>query len=197
MSYDVVYESYMDKVLEYLQRLTTITPEQFQLIKPYLELRSFDKKVIILNKGDIEDYLSMVISGIVRKYTRSKGRESTIQLATEGHLIQAEISFHERTPSRVIIETIEPTLLVSLRYEGAMKILDEYEFAEDIAIRMLYMMFIIKDQRAYQQLSKNTRERFLDFVNTHPHMLQRVPQKILASYLDIEPETFSRLKHLV
>lgn len=197
MSYDVVYESYMDKVLEYLQRLTTITQEQFQLIKPYLELRSFDKKVIILNKGDIEDYLSMVISGIVRKYTRSKGRESTIQLATEGHLIQAEISFHERTPSRVIIETIEPTLLVSLRYEGAMKILDEYEFAEDIAIRMLYTMFIIKDQRAYQQLSKNTRERFLDFVNTHPHMLQRVPQKILASYLDIEPETFSRLKHLV
>jgi len=197
MKYDAVYENYMIKVQEYIQKLAPITTEQFLIIKPYLELRSFDKKVTIINKGDIENYLNLVINGIVRKYTKSKGRESTIQLATEGHIIQAEISFHERTPSRVILETIEPTLLVSLSHQNVQKLLEEYEFAEDLAIRILYFMFIIKDQKSFNQLRRNTRERFLEFVNQHPHMLQRVPQKILASYLDIEPETFSRLKHLV
>src|SRR5690606_20458212 len=197
MKYDAVYENYMIKVQEYIQKLAPITTKQFLIIKPYLELRSFDKKVTIINKGDIENYLNLVINGIVRKYTKSKGRESTIQLATEGHIIQAEISFHERTPSRVILETIEPTLLVSLSHQNVQKLLEEYEFAEDLAIRILYFMFIIKDQKSFNQLRRNTRERFLEFVNQHPHMLQRVPQKILASYLDIEPETFSRLKHLV
>jgi hypothetical protein len=41
------------------------------------------------------------------------------------------------------------------------------------------------------------RERFLDFVHKNPELLQRVPQKYLASYLNIQPETFSRFKHLL
>jgi hypothetical protein len=41
------------------------------------------------------------------------------------------------------------------------------------------------------------RERFIYFVNRNPELLQRVPQKYLASYLNIKPETFSRFKHLV
>ncbi|RYZ45663.1 MAG: TonB-dependent receptor, partial [Sphingobacteriales bacterium] len=49
----------------------------------------------------------------------------------------------------------------------------------------------------FNQVGKTTREKFLEYVNNHPHMLQRVPQKILASYLNIKPETFSRLKHLI
>jgi hypothetical protein len=41
------------------------------------------------------------------------------------------------------------------------------------------------------------RERFLNFIMKNPELLQRVPQKYLASYLNIKPETFSRFKHLL
>jgi hypothetical protein len=58
-------------------------------------------------------------------------------------------------------------------------------------------LFIKKDFRYFDQLQKSTRERFLEYMRTHPHMLQRVPQKYIASYLNIKPETFSRLKHLI
>lgn len=58
-------------------------------------------------------------------------------------------------------------------------------------------MFIKKDYRDFSQLKKTTRERFLDYMQSHPDMLQRVPQKYIASYLNIKPETFSRLKHLI
>ena len=43
----------------------------------------------------------------------------------------------------------------------------------------------------------NTRERFVHFVQNNPDLLQRVPQKYLASYLNMKPETFSRFKHLL
>jgi hypothetical protein len=54
-----------------------------------------------------------------------------------------------------------------------------------------------KDARYFDQLKTPTRDRFLEYINNHPEMLQRVPQKVLASYLNIKPETFSRLKHLL
>jgi len=69
--------------------------------------------------------------------------------------------------------------------------------AESLGRAMITQMFIKKDLRYFNQMRKSTRQIFLDYVNNHPHMLQRVPQKILASYLNIKPETFSRLKHLI
>ncbi len=61
---------------------------------------------------------------------------------------------------------------------------------------MISDLFIKSDNRYFNQLRKSTRERFLEYVRNHPDMVQRVPQKHLASFLNIKPETFSRLKHL-
>ena len=54
-----------------------------------------------------------------------------------------------------------------------------------------------KDKWQSQLVKLTPRERFLRFVSKHPELMQRVPQKYLASYLNIKPETFSRFKHMV
>ncbi|MGZ5247882.1 MAG: hypothetical protein ACXWV5_12525 [Flavitalea sp.] len=112
-------------------------------------------------------------------------------------MIQSEGSFHLQQPSEVVIESLEETLLLSMRYDHVQYALENIPGAEEIGLRLITYMFLKKNSRYYLQLKKSTRERFLDYVSQHPHMLQRVPQKILASYLNIKPETFSRLKHLV
>lgn len=53
------------------------------------------------------------------------------------------------------------------------------------------------DRRQLDMIRLSPRERFLHFVEQNPELLQRVPQKLLASYLSIQPETFSRFKHLL
>ncbi len=180
-----------------LQRFTGLSTENFQILVPYLQVRSFDKKTIIMPAGEMDDYLSLVVKGLVRKYITVDKKEITLQLATEGHIIQSEISFLTRTPSELTVESLEPSILVSMHVDKVHQALRDLPFAEELGRMIITYMFIKKDQRSYKQLSKNTRERFLDYVSEHPHMLQRVPQKILASYLNIKPETFSRLKHLV
>ncbi|RYY52479.1 MAG: hypothetical protein EOO09_21315 [Chitinophagaceae bacterium] len=55
---------------------------------------------------------------------------------------------------------------------------------------------VIKDRWQMQMIKMTPRERFLHFVDRNPELLQRVPQKYLATYLNIKPETFSRFKHL-
>jgi CRP-like cAMP-binding protein len=97
----------------------------------------------------------------------------------------------------VVLETLEPTILLSLTYDKMEEALDKFPKGERMGRLILSGMFIKKDENRYNRLSKSTRQRFFDYINNHQHMLQRVPQKYLASYLQIKPETFSRLKALL
>ncbi len=183
--------------LDYMQRFFPVSPEQAEMLMELSEMRHFDKRTIIVSEGEQEEYLSMVVSGLVRKYIRRGKSEITLQLATEGHIVHSEISFLKRVPSPVFVETIEPTTMVSFHYSNYEIALQKMPGADRIGRLLLTAMFVKKDERHYKQLHLTTRERFLEYLKNHPHMLQRVPQKYLASYLNIKPETFSRLKHLV
>ena len=184
-------------IFQFVQKFGKLTRADFDQLIPYFKMRYFEKKTIILQKGDVENYLNVVVKGLVRKFIKVRGNEITLQLATEGHMIQSEVSFHMRTPSDVTLETLEPTALICMDYHGVQDALQKIPNAEQLGRLIIEYMFIKKDHRYYSQLKNTTRERFLEYMNQHPHMLQRVPQKILASYLNIKPETFSRLKHLV
>lgn len=195
---NIVARECYEQLLVHLQRFSPISRESIEKLIPYLEIRRFEKKKKLVNQGEMEDYLNVVIKGLIRKYVPSSIRgEVTLQLATEGHFIQSEISFHHRVPSEVIVQTLEPTVLVSIRHDRlqeAFEIMPEFEI---LGRAVIMDMFIKKDARYFDQLKTPTRDRFLEYINTHPEMLQRVPQKVLASYLNIKPETFSRLKHLL
>ena len=184
-------------VLERLQRFFPVTQEQAIMMLDYSEMRYIDKKTVLVDEGGVEDYLNMVVSGLARKFVRKGKSEITLQLATEGHIIHSEISFLKRVPSPVVVETIEPTTFISVSYANYLDALEKMPGADRIGRLLVTAMFVKKDERHYNQLQQTTRERFLEYMKNHPHMLQRVPQKYLASYLNIKPETFSRLKHFV
>ena len=181
----------------YLQRFMTITIDELKMLLSYCEIRQVEKRTILVKEGDVDNYLNMVVKGLVMKYVRVKKNDMILQLATEGHVIHSEISFLTRTPSLVFVETLEPTIMVSLTYDKMEEALDKFPQGERLGRLILTGMYVKKEESRYFRLLRSARERFLDYLNAHPHMLQRVPQKYLASYLNIKPETFSRMKHLV
>ena len=181
----------------YLQRFMTISVDDLKMLLSYCEIRQVDKRTILVKEGDVDNYLNMVVKGLIMKYVRVKKNDMILQLATEGHVIHSEISFLTRTPSLVFVETLEPTIMISLTYDKMEEALDKFPQGERLGRLILTGMYVKKEESRYYRLLKSARERFLDYVNAHPHMLQRVPQKYLASYLNIKPETFSRMKHLV
>jgi CRP-like cAMP-binding protein len=181
----------------YLQRFMTITIDELKILLSYCEIRQVEKRTILVKEGEVDNYLNMVVKGLVMKYVRVKKNDMILQLATEGHVIHSEISFLTRTPSLVFVETLEPTIMVSLTYDKMEEALDKFPQGERLGRLILTGMYVKKEESRYYRLLRSARERFLDYINAHPHMLQRVPQKYLASYLNIKPETFSRMKHLV
>jgi CRP-like cAMP-binding protein len=182
----------------FLHKFIDLTEEEFnEIILPYLELRQFRKKQVIVKIGDVENYFNYILKGLVRKYYVNKEAQINTQLSTEGHIIQVQESFHSRTPSEFCLETIEPTSMASITYDNLEKVYSTNAKMERLGRLVTTFSMVIKDRWQINTIRMTPRERFLDFVHKNPELLQRVPQKYLASYLNIQPETFSRFKHML
>ncbi len=190
--------NYIEPFYQYIDRMVEVKKEHVHQVIPFLDIKLFEKKAIILQQGEIDNYLNLVMKGMVRKYIPLKNnRQVTLQLATEGHFIQSDISFNVRSPSEVVMEAVESSIVIRMHYNKMNELFQKYPWSEEMARMLATQMAIKKDHRHYNLLKKAPRDRFLDYLAKNPHMLQRTPQKILASYLNIKPETFSRLKHLI
>ncbi len=191
----------MDSVksfLNYLKRFTDLTDAEFnQHLLPVCKVRRFGKKEVVTKAGDVENYINFIVRGLVRKYYKKGHHEINTQISMEGHLILSQESFHSRTPSDYTIETIESSTLVSISYEDLERVYQHSHKMEHLGRLIVTFAMIIKDNWQMQMVKMTPRERFLNFVTKNPELMQRVPQKYLASYLNIKPETFSRFKHLI
>ena len=182
----------------YLSKFVPLSMEEFErFIQPYITVRSFDKKQVITSAGEVENYMNFIVTGLVRKYYLSGGDEINIQISHEGHIIHAQESFHSRTPSEYFIEALEPTSFISFKYDDLEKLYSHDIKLERLGRLVITYTMVLKDRWQMQMIRLSPRERFLMFVDRHPDLLQRVPQKHLASFLNIQPETFSRFKHLL
>ena len=184
--------------LDYLRKFIDLTDEEYQqFLLPYIKIRRFAKKELITKSGEIENYFNFIIRGLARKYYKKGKDEINTQISFENHIIHSQESFHSRLPSEYAVEAIEPTITVAITYDDLERIYDSSKKMEHLGRLIITYTMVVKD-RWQMRLTKHTpRERFINFVNKNPELLQRVPQKFLASYLNIKPETFSRFKHLV
>lgn len=187
----------LDDFNQFLSKYVDLTPAEFSLLEPALQVRHYDKKVKLIDIGEQEHYLNFVLKGLVRKYFY-KGREEVItQIAKEGEIISSSVSFLSASPSTYVVETIEPTVFVSLSRQ-AVDQLYETGTKWQRAGRLIISDHLIQQEIwELERMKFTTKERFVRFVTANGDLFQRVPQKYLASYLNIQPETFSRLKHFL
>jgi CRP-like cAMP-binding protein len=183
---------------QFLHKFVTLREDEFdEHIMPYCEVRHFRKKHLITKENEIENYFNFITKGLVRKYYKKGRTEINTQISTEGHIIHADESFHGRIPSEYCVEAIEPVTMVSISYDNLEKIYSGSHKMERLGRLVITFTTVVKDRWQMNMIKHTPRERFLDFVHKNPELLQRVPQKYLASYLHIQPETFSRFKHLL
>jgi len=182
---------------KYLSQFLVLSDEELEALMNEIEVRSYDKKVRLTDIGDVEENLHFIVKGLARKYFY-KGKEEVItQIAKEGELICSSVSFFSGNPSGYIVETIEPTTVYTLQKERLEHLYRQFPKLEKLSRLIITELFLQKEYWELERIRYNTKERFLRFMSENPDLFQRVPQKYLASYLNIKPETFSRLKHLL
>jgi CRP-like cAMP-binding protein len=184
--------------LNFLNRFVPLTANDFQaIIVPYIELRTYKKKEVVTAIGDTENYINFVNKGLVRKYFTKDNNDIITQISREGQIIHSQESFYSRTPSNFIVETIEPTTMLSITYDHLDTIFQTNASMERMGRLIVIYIMAINDRWQMSLLKLSPRDRFVAFVQNNSELMQRVPQKYLASLLNIQPETFSRFKHLL
>lgn len=182
---------------EYLARFIELTDEELEDITSIAEIRTYDKKVKLIDQGEYENYFNFIIKGLARKYFYKGEEEIITQLAKEGELISSSVSFLSGEKSLYIVETIEPTTFLSFSRDNIEALYAKDKKYQRLGRMVITDLFLQKENWELERILYSTQERFVRFVSNNSNLFQRVPQKYLASYLNIQPETFSRLKHLL
>ena len=188
----------MEKALgNYLVRYPNLTDEELEMIRARMEVRELAKRQLLIQPGEQEEYLNLVAKGVLRKYFY-KGREEVItQLAKEGDLISSSVSFFSGQPSQYAIEALEPSTVYSISRTHLEELYEISPKMEQLARLVITDLYLSKEKWEQDHIQFDIRQRFVNFVHNNADLIQRVPQKYIASYLNIKPETFSRLKHLL
>jgi len=187
----------LDILYRYLLRFVDLTPKEFTRIEELIEIRQFARKTRLVAIGEKENYLDFIITGLTRKFFYRHKEEVVIQIAKENEMIYSSVSFFSSTPSDFVVEAIENTTLASISRSNIEKMYDISPKMDRLGRLVIIDWLLQKETMECSRLKQGPKERFLDFIGDNPDLLLRVPQKFLASYLSIKPETFSRYKHLL
>jgi len=187
----------IDDFVTFLRQFVPLTLDEVkQILLPAIQIRSFNKRDVVTRAGEVEEYMNFIKKGTLRKYYVQDKDEIIVQISIDGHLISSQESFYTRTPSEYFIDAVEPTTILSMQYEALEHVFASSHNLERLGRLVTEHTMVLKDKWQFSLIRQTPRERFLSFVDKYPEILQRVPQKYLASYLNIKPETFSRFKHL-
>ena len=184
-------------VREFIERHIELSDEEFNLLASRLHLKNFDKKSKLVEIGEVSNQVYFVIKGISRRYLYRGKQEVITHLVKEGGIMGSIISFLTDQPSRYILETIEPVTAFAISKQDLEELYASDKKWEKFGRRIITAFFLQTEYRNIDNIRYSTRERFVRFIKENPDLIMRVPQKYLASYLEIQPETFSRLKHLM
>jgi CRP-like cAMP-binding protein len=180
---------------DFISKFVSLTDPEFIYFASFFESRKFKKKEKLIREGEVEKYLNFIESGIARLYFVKNKEEVILQFSTENEVICCYESFLSGQPSSFFTESIEPMVVLSITNENLEKLFEFSPKFERLGRLFATREYLKKAAFDHQRLRTTTRERFIEFTREHSDLLQRVPQKYLASYLNIKPETFSRMKH--
>ncbi|MXN90617.1 cyclic nucleotide-binding domain-containing protein [Flavobacterium sp. Sd200] len=184
-----------DVFIEYLQSKLTITDAEVEMVKQICRLKKLRKKQYLLQEGDVWRYNAFVQKGLLRTYrVDNKGQEHVIQFSAENWWSGDRYSYLTETPARYNIEAIEDCDIVLITKVDYENLLEAIPALNTFVRHLVERSFIASQNRINADISFTAEEKYNDFVTTHPALLNRIPQHMIASYLGLTPETLSRVR---
>ncbi len=154
-------------------------------------------RTVLLREGDISRRAYLIEKGCLRVWFNNKGEDMTFQFFFENNTVSSIESFKKKIPSLFSIETIEPCTLWWIDKTDLDKILDEVSEIPTVRNQILDALFArtIHYMEHFLSFIRDTpQERYVNLLTHRPHIVQRVPQHYIASYLGISSVHLSRIK---
>ena len=171
--------AFWDKYLEYQKRVEVPT------------------KTVLLEEGKVSQNYIFIDKGCVRLFFNNDGDDKTVQFFFENEGLTSFESFVNNSPSLFTIETIEPSTIYLLPKQYVIQLLNELSHEPDF-IQMTMKVSAIRQthyMNEFVSFIRDTAEvRYYRLLTERPHIIQRVPQHYIASYLGVSTVHLSRIK---
>jgi CRP-like cAMP-binding protein len=184
-----------ETLLVYFQQRITLTTEEISLLESVFIPRHLEKGELLLREGEIAKYGAFIAKGCLRSYVvDNKGKEHIVQFAPENWWLSDTNSMIQKIPTLFFMDALEPSDLLLLDLPSHQKLIQSIPGYAATFQAGFQKHVASKDRRIIATLIAAAEERFQNFLDTYPTIVQRVPQHMLASYLGVSPETLSRIR---
>ncbi|MCO4793491.1 MAG: Crp/Fnr family transcriptional regulator [Bacteriovoracaceae bacterium] len=171
-----------------------VPEEEWLKLEEVLTEKSFKKGELLTRPGDNFMQLAVVIKGLFRLfYIGQEGREYVKTFRGEGEIAGPYAEILLDIPSRTFIEAMEDSQVLLLSFEDFVKFGEGHQCWKTIRYEMAEEHFVQKEKREFELLQLSAAERYNNFLVEKSHLVDRIPQYHVASYLGITPVALSRI----
>jgi CRP-like cAMP-binding protein len=184
----------VDDLQKAITAISPLSPGSMSAFLGAWEQWETSRNAFLLKENAICDNIFFIKKGIARIYYYKNGKEITEWIAMERSFFLSIISFFERTPSRLIIQTITPAEISGIHYNSLMALAAIHHDIETLFRKMLTGSLILSQFRMDSIQFETAQQRYEKLLQATPEMIQKVPLSYIASFLGITLETLSRIR---
>lgn len=162
----------------------------------FLKKATYKKGELIIEAGQTETRINFIVSGAVHLYTFVDGIQHTISIAQR--VFNSYSSYYLECPSSETHEALSDLKVLYLEKSDVEECLKSNHTFCYIYAKLSEYILLIREQRATLLLHNSAEKRFRLFVEQHDsrmNVLNEIPQKVIANYLGLSPETYCREKN--
>jgi CRP-like cAMP-binding protein len=184
-----------EQLKKYIQLNISISGDKLDGIVKYFKPLTIKKNTILLSRDETCNKLYFVNKGCIRTYyITGQGNEKTRFIAFEGMIATSLTSFISQQASFEFVDALENSELLYISRTTFYKLINDFPEWEKCYLRLLEFAYIYQNKKIEELVTLSAGERYAILVKDHPGYIQRLSNKVLASYLDVTQETLSRLK---
>lgn len=184
----------MDELRNFLKQLDAFDDKELDESLTCFKKVQIERNGFYVKESDVCKKAAFIKKGIFKLYYNLDGVERIMLFFRENQFVTDYYSFLTQTPSKRPIQAIEDSIVYNITYNDFQKLFDKSKKWERVGRMLAELAYIYSVQRANRIIHDDPDTRFMTFLKEYPTLLQRVPQYMIASYLNMTPETYSRVK---
>lgn len=154
----------------------------------------FDRNKHIASPLKHNRYIFLILQGSVHGYIKMGTDKITTWIAVENELAGTIRNLWTDEASDEYIETIDPVLAIAIPHAMSRQLYEQFTVANIIGRKMTEMHYRSASERAFIGRLPSAKKRYLRFLVTYGYLLEKVPLKYIASFLNMRLETLSRIR---
>jgi len=185
----------MESFNNYLKQFPHYTPEVFEAVLPHLSIKEINAGEYFLLHGKICRHIAFIEKGLLRLFYLNDGKEVTNCFCKEQTITTVYSSLITQQVSDIAIQAIESSRLIILSNDSLQKLYEENLFWQQLGRLSAENEFITTECHNRFLRDFSATDRYLQMLEHDSELLQRIPLNYLSTYLQIAPETLSRIRN--